>query len=190
MDSYRYPLYLSTTSCPPTIPYTAWIAGQRVGCLHDFWNWLATGFGAGPHKLSDHSLTPVNQSRTTLVCAIVLWYLHEYGPDSTYGCFTRVAELAASNLLCPSAQDTTFLTPPRACEYKTAATTNSYVIMTHSLCVFRQYNPAFPYTSLYTGSVHPGVKQILGIAKGCKGCQSLRPGGAWENRSCAGGTGR
>jgi len=125
-----------------------------------------------------------------MVCAIVLWYLHKYGPNTTHGRFTSLAKLAASNLLCPSAQDTAFLTPPKACDDKAAAVTDSHTIKTHNLWVFRQYHPAFPYTSLYTGSVHPGVKQIPDISKVCRGCQSLRAEEAWANQLCASRTGR
>jgi len=40
---------------------------------------------------------------------------------------------------------------------------NNPTIRTHDLWVFRQYFPALPFVSLYTGLLHPGVAQIPDI---------------------------
>ena len=49
------------------------------------------------------------------------------------------------------------------CERETIVTDQPAT--TYDLWVFRQYFPTFPFVSLYTGSLHPGVAQIPDIAK-------------------------
>lgn len=45
--------------------------------------------------------------------------MHERWSDVSHGYFAETTELAISKLLCPSAQETTFLAPPGARKRKT-----------------------------------------------------------------------
>ena len=61
--------------------------------------------------------------------------------------------------------------------------TGRFVAVTHNLCVFRQYFPIFPFASLNTLLVHPGVAQIpdiLDLYRGRRQVLALRRFGRSE----------
>ena len=92
---------------------------------------------------------------------MVLWHTHENGRDVPHGCPAGTTKHAVSKFLRLSAQETAFLPPPGVGKRKIA--TNSLVIISYNLWALQQYFAPFPWVSLYTGLVHPGVAQVPDI---------------------------
>ena len=101
-------------------------------------------------------------------------------------CF-RTASQVEQNLLSPDFSAIRHKIQPHSPHLECASVRrlpwiDTPAIITYVLWVLRQYLPTFPFASLNTGSLHPGVAQIPDIVDADKDRQrGLCAEGVWEN---------